>query len=300
MKFLVISLILFSYTLSAGKYMMMPPPPPMEEPPPAEIPPNNSGTGPANTVTGVKNTLGGVTNPVSGVQGNKLDPNKSGAFSLENFTLNGGATFTSFDDSSDQVGSSGHFREYRLSLSGNITENDYVSIGFSNTEYETGGANHILARTNGVSVAWVHNLNENYGIGAFGLINDLDIEDINGNSFSYAYGLLFTTFHDFDYFTLSSATALAHTDFDIGYDQIFMTSWTVSKYWTDKFGTYLTLTFTDSLKSDPDTDPTYGTWEIGAIYQFNDHLSFTLGFSKTEFLNNYDDNSLILNVSYNF
>ena len=251
-------------------------------------------------MTGVKNVIGGFTNPVSGVQGNKLNPNKSGSFSIENFSLNAGSTFTSFDDSSIQVGSSGHFREYRLSLSGNITENDFISIGYSNTEYETGGESHILARTNGISGAWVHNLTENYGIGVFGLINDLDIEKINGNSFSYAYGLLFTTYHDFEYFTLSSATALAHTDYDIGYDQIFMSSWTVSRSWTDKFTTYLTLTFTDSLKSDPDTDPTYGTWEIGAIYQITDRLSFTLGFSKTEFLNNYDDNTLLFNVGYNF
>ena len=47
---------------------------------------------------------------------------------------------------------------------------------------------------------------DNYGIGLFGFINDVDIEEINGNSYAYGYGALFTTFHEFEFFNLSTAS----------------------------------------------------------------------------------------------
>ena len=302
-RLIVIFTILSTFRLFGESF----PPPMMDDPPPEEkkLPSNNSGTGPANTVTGIGNILGGFTNPGGGMGGGMgggtnfgNNPDGSGDFGLKNLRLNGGLSLTSFDDTN--VGSSGHFREYYLSLSGEITDDDTVTFAVSNTRYETGSTNGLLARTNGISFSWIHHLNDNYGIGAFGLLNDVDIEETNGNSYSYGYGLLFTTFHSLKYFNVSTATAIAHTDFDTGYDQLFMSSLTLSKPWTDKFSSYLTLTFTDSLKSDPDTDPTYGSWEIGGTYLINDKLSLTLGFIRTEFLNNYSDNTLLLNVGYQF
>lgn len=300
-------LLIFSLQSFAGlcQMIIIPDDPTPEPEPSEELPANNSGTGPANTVTGIGNIIGGFTNPGGipgggGATGFGNNPDGSGDFGLTNLRLNGGLTLTSFDDSNDSVGSSGHFREYNLSLTGDLTENDTVSFSLSNTRYETGGTNGILARTNGFSTSWIHHLNDNYGIGAFALLNSVDIEEINGNSYSYAYGLLFTTFHAFENFDLSTATAIAHTDFDTGYDQLLMTSVTFSKQLNDKFRPYLTLTFTDSFKSDPETDPTYGSWEIGGSYIVNDHLSISLGFVRTEFLNNYSDNTLLLNVGWHF
>ena len=276
------------------------PPPPQEE---EEVkqPPASSPKSPSNTVGGISkiiSNIGGSVGKNVGGGGFNNAPDGSGDFGLTNLSLSGGATFTSFDDTT--VGSSGHFREYALSLSGNLTEKDRINIGLSNTRYETGGTNSLLARTYGISFAWVHDLTDNYGVGAFGLLNDVDIEEVNGNTYSYGYGLLFTTFHQFEFFDLSSVTALAHTDFDTGYDQLFMSSWTLSKSWSDKFSSYLTLSFTDSLKSDPDGDPTYGAWEVGGTYFVNDKLSLGVGFQRTEFLNNYSDNTLLLNVGWLF
>ena len=263
---------------------------------------NNSGTSPSNTVNGIGNILNNITNPGGNTFGPPggfgNNPDNSGDFGLDNLRINGGASYTSFDDAN--INSSGHFRELSLTLSGDLTEDDTISIGFSSARYETGGANGILARTNGINFSWIHHLNENYGVGAFGLLNSVDIEEINGNTFSYGYGLLFTTFHSFEYFNISTATALAHTDFDTGYDQLFMTSLTLSRSWTDNFSTYLTLSFTDSLKSDPDSDPSYGTWEIGATYIINDNLFINLGFQRTEFLQNYSDNTILIGIGYQF
>lgn len=296
---LFITLILFTKNLSAESCIPEipddPSPQNKEEP---KQPPASSPKSPAGTQSGITKIIGNFSGNIGGGAGKSMGgnsfnngPDGSGDFGLTNLSLSGGTTFTSFDDTT--VGSSGHYRDYSLTLSGNLTEDDVISIGVSNSRFETGGANSLLARTYGISFAWVHSLTENYGVGAFGLLNSVDIEEVNGNSYAYGYGLLFTTFHEFEYFNLSSATALAHTDFDTGYDQLFMSSWTFSKQWTDKFTSYLTLAFTDSLKSDPDGDPTYGSWEIGGTYYVNDKLSLGIGFQRTEFLNNYSDNTLL-------
>ena len=300
---LVISLLSFIPITYAGMgpmYMMtMDDPTPDPEP---SIPPGSPPKGPSNNVNGIKGILNGFNssggNMFGGGSNFNNNPDGSGDFGFDNLRLNGGFSFSSFDDST--AGSSGHFREYSLTLSADLTETDILNIGLSQTRYETGGSNHILARTQGISLSWIHQLTDNYGVGAFAMLNDVDIEEINGNSYSYGYGLLFTTYHSFEFFDLSSATAIAHTDFDTGYDQFIMSAWTVSKQWNDQFGTYLTLTFFDSFKDDPDGDPTYGTWEIGGTYLINDNLSLSLGFQRTEFLNNYSDNTLLLNVGYFF
>ena len=305
MKLLFASLTL---VLSLNLMAVRGPLPPEPEPEPEEEPkqpPATSPKSPTGTVTSITKIIGNVGASVGGSVGKNMGgsgfnkaPDSSGDFGLTNLSLSGGVTFTSFDDTT--VGSSGHFRDYSLSLSGDLTEDDRINITLSNSRFETGGANSLLARTYGVSIAWVHSLNDNYGVGAFGLLNSVDVEEVNGNTYAYGYGLLFTTYHSFEHFDLSSVTALAHTDFDTGYDQLFMSSLTVSKSWTDNCSSYLTLSFTDSLKSDPDGDPTYGSWEIGGTYYLNDNLSLGLGFQRTEFLNNYSDNTLLLNVGWLF
>lgn len=263
-----------------------------------EIPNNNSGTGPSGTVSGINNILNNFNNPAPG-KGIPL-PGDSADWGLKNLRLDAGLTLTSFDDSSSTVNSSGHFRDYNLTLSGDLTDKDTIAIGFSNTRYETGGVNGILARTYGINFSWIHNLTDNYGIGLFGFVNDVDIEEINGNSYSYGYGALFTTFHEFEFCNISTASALAHTDYDMGHDPLFMSSLTFSKAFTDKVTGYVTFSLTESFKKDPDTDGSYGSWEVGAVYQHNDKLSFSIGFQRTEFLHNYNDNTLLLNMGYLF
>ena len=293
-KFSLVAILLLFFTITSQAFV---PPPP--GPPPAQEEESEEKTVAANTPVDPAATVPGITSILSGLNGGGGIPvANAGDFGFENMTLNGGVSFTSFDDSTSN--SSGHFREYYLSLSGDITEDDSLTIGLSQTRFETGAQNSVLARTNGISLTYIHHLNDNYGVGGFGLVNAVDIEETNGNSYSYAYGFLFTSFHQFEQFNLSTATALAHADFDTGYDQLFMTAWTLSKPWTDAFSTYLTLSFIDSFKSDPGGDPTYGTWEIGANYLVNQNLSFGLGFQRTEFLNNFSDNTLLLNVGWNF
>jgi hypothetical protein len=255
---------------------------------------NNSSTGPNGNISTLKKQLNLQT---QGFGGTKI---ASGDWGIENLSLHGGLSLTSFDDSSNGVNSSGHFRDYSLSLSGDITSTDSISLGFSKSRYETGGSQGILSRIQGVNFTWVHNLNENFGIGLLGFLNDVDIEEINGNSYSYGYGLLFTSFHSFKYFDLATATVLAHSDFETGYDQTFLSSLTISRQWGNEFASFVTLNFTDSIKSDPSNDPTYGTWEVGGIYTFSENISVTLAYSKTEFLNNFSDNTVRFNLSWYF
>ena len=302
MRFLQFLTILVFLTtnldLYAGMMMSPPPPPPPEEEPPQTSGPESGSSPTQPAVKGIKGIVSNISKSVGKSVSNSVKINPSGDFGIDNMRIDGGVTFTSFDDSDSN--SSGHFREYSLTLTGDLTEKDTLSIGLNQTRFETGANSSALARTHGISVTWIHNLTENYGVGAFALLNDVDIEETNGNTYSYAYGALFTTFHNFEQFNLSTVTALAHADFDVGYDQLFMTAWTLSKPWTDNFSSYLTLSFTDSLKSDPDSDPTYGAWEIGGMYFVNDQLSVSLGFQRTEFLNNFSDNTLLFNVGWVF
>ena len=303
MKFFIIPFFIAIYFASITSSLAMCPGPPGPPPPvqddSVEEKKDSATSGPESggptkpAVKGIKGILGNIGKNI----GSSVKV-KAGDFSIENLRIDGGVTYTSFDDSTSN--SSGHFREYSLTLTGDLSESDTLSIGLNQTRFETGAGSSVLARSNGISLTWIHNLNENYGVGAFGLLNDVDIEETNGNTYSYAYGALFTTFHQFEEFNLSSVTAIAHTDFDTGYDQLFMSAWTVSKSWTDDFATYLTLTFTDSFKSDPDGDPTYGSWEVGGTYFVNDQLSLNVGFQRTEFLNNYTDNTLLLSLGWIF
>jgi hypothetical protein len=226
--------------------------------------------------------------------------NDSGDGGLKNLRLNSTMTLSSFDDSTDTVNSSGHFRDYSLTLTGDLTEKDTLSLTLSNNRYETGGTLGILARSIGATLSWHHSLSDNYGAGSFLVFNNVDIEETNGNTHSYAYGAFFTSFHAFESFDLSTVTTLAHTDYDIGHEILFVTAVTASKQLTDNFGSYLTLTFQDSIVADPDGDSTYGSWEIGGIYSFSEKLAATVGFSRTEFLNNFSDNTLILGLNWVF
>ena len=262
----------------------------------------NTSADPAGTTTSIGNILGNITGsvarPASKSNFSRFSPRTSGDFGLTNLRLNSSARFTSFDDST--LGTSGHAEEYNLSLSGDLTEDDTLYFTLSNSRFKTAGDDGILATSNGFSSSWIHSLNDTFGIGAFGLLNSVDIEDFNGNSYSYAYGLLFTSYHSFEYFDFSTASAIAHTDFESGYDQLFMTSATVSKSWNDEFSSYLTISFTDSFKSDPEADPTFGSWTVGADYLVSNNLTVGVAFQRTEFLNNFSDNSLMVSASWVF
>ena len=79
-----------------------------------------------------------------------------------------------------------------------------------------------------------------------------------------------------------------------------MTAVSFSRQISDAFGAFATLGFVDSFRSDPNLDSTYGTWELGVRYDFNENISLTVSYEKTEFLNNYDDNTLLIDLSWQF
>ena len=224
----------------------------------------------------------------------------SGDFGLKNLRLDTAVSFTSFDDSTDDIASSGHLRDYSMTLSGDISETDRLAISINSTRYESGGSNALLSRSLGSTITWQHSLNDNFDFGLFFLWNEVDTEEVNGNSHSYAYGPTFSSFHSLGFVDISTVTSVAYVDFDTGYDLLFLSTLTLSKQFNDSLGGYLSLSFQDSWKKDPDYDPTYGSWEIGLIYIINENLSLGLAYSRTEFLNNYNDNTLLFNIAWNF
>lgn len=225
-------------------------------------------------------------------------PLKTGDFGLDNLRLSSSYSMTSFDDGVSDGG--GHYDNYSLVFSADISESDTISLGLSRYRMKLGGVNDLEVNSNGLSLSWLHALDENWSVGAFGIYDFVDIEGINGNSFGYAFGSLITSYHSFEYFDLSTATSFSYADFDLGNDSVLMASVSFSRELTDSLGAFVTLGFVDSFRSDPQLDSTYGTWEVGARYDFNDNLSLTVSYEKTEFLNNYDDNTLLIDLSWLF
>lgn len=225
-------------------------------------------------------------------------PVRTGDFGLDNMRLSSSYSMTSFDDSVSN--GSGQYDNYSLVITADLSEYDTVSLGLSRYRLKLGGVNDLEVNSNGLSLSWIHALNDNWSVGAFGIYDFVDIEGINGNSFGYAFGSLINSFHSFKYFDLSTTTSFSYADFDLGNDNVFMTAVSFSRQVTDSLGAFATFGFVDSLRSDPQLDATYGTWEVGVRYDFNDNLSLTVSYEKTEFLNNYNDNTLLIDVSWQF
>ena len=110
MKLLFASLILvLSLNLMAvrGPLPSEPEPEQQEEP---KQPPASSPKSPAGTTSGITKIIGNVGSSIGGSVGKNMGgnnitpgPDASGDFDLTNLTLSGGATFTSFDDTTIEV-----------------------------------------------------------------------------------------------------------------------------------------------------------------------------------------------------
>ena len=225
-------------------------------------------------------------------------PSKTGDFGLDNLRLSSSYSMTSFDDSVSNGG--GQYDNYSLVLTADLSELDTISFGLSRYRLKLGGVNDLEVNSTGLSMSWLHALDDNWSVGAFGLYDFVDVEGVNGNTFGYAFGSLLTSFHSFEYFDLSTTSSISYADFDAGNDCVFMTAVSFSRQMTDAFGAFATLGFVDSFRSDPNLDSTYGTWELGVRYDFNENISLTVSYEKTEFLNNYDDNTLLIDLSWQF
>jgi hypothetical protein len=225
-------------------------------------------------------------------------PQSSGDF-LSSLRLDTQYSRTSFNDG--DVNSKGYVDERGISISGDLTEDTTLTLGYSRIKYRYGKftpSTRILAHS--YEMALHHNLSDNYGIGGYTFFQDIDIERANGNTYTYGGGALFTTFHDLGVAQFSTASTLTYVNYDTDEDFIVIFYADLSKNFTDWFGAGINASWVDSLTDNaPNEDDNYFT--AGADLRFY-WKAFTLkvGYEKTLKLSDYRDNTITVNLTYTF
>ncbi len=229
---------------------------------------------------------------------NNQQPKSSGDF-LSSLRLDTQYSRTSFDD--DDVNSKGYVDERSISITGDLSEDTTLTLGYSRIKYRYGKlspATRMLAH--GYEMTLHHNLNDNYGIGGYGFYQEVDIERTNGNTHTYGGGALFTTFHDLGAAQLSTASTLTYVNYDTDDDFIFIVYADLSRNFTDWFGAGVNASWIDSLTDNaPNDDDNYFT--VGADLRFYwNAFTLKIGYEKTLKLSDYRDNTITVNLTYAF
>ena len=221
----------------------------------------------------------------------------SSAGLFEELSLDYSYLSTSFDD--DLVGGSGDVEEHRIALTSQLNEDTSLSLSYSNIAYSyTGSSPDFETMAHGLEFFAHHNLTEHFGVGGFVFYQDVDVENSNGNTYTYGGGILVTTDHDLGFAYLSTATTLSQVDFDTDDDTVVVLIADLSKPLNDTLEVGVFVGYTDSLH-DHELDTAY--WSVGTdlnwIYK---DYTFTLGYETTLELDDYEDDSVLVNVSYAF
>ena len=220
----------------------------------------------------------------------------SGDF-FESLTLSGHYSRTSFDDS--EVNSSGYVDERAFTLSGRLSDSTTISFGYSRIKYRYGWSSPAVRMiAHGYELSLHHDLNENFGVGAYSFVQDIDIER-QGKSYTAGGGVLVTSYHDLGIAQLTTASSVSYVDYDFDDDFIFVGLVDLSKDITDWMAVAVNTSWTDSITDNADNaDGTY--WTVGADVRFSwDSFHLDVGYEKTLELSNYKDNTLNISITEN-
>ena len=225
------------------------------------------------------------------------DDNTSSAGLFEDMSLDYSFVFTDFDD--DLLGGSGEVQEHRIGLTSELNEDTSLSLSYSNIQYSyTASSPDAETFAHGLELFIHHDLTENYGVGGYIFYQDVDVERFNGNSYTYGGGFIFTTYHDLDFAYLSTATTVSQVDFDTGDDTVLVLVVDLSRPINDHLEVGIFSSFTDSFESH-DIDSTY--WSVGTnLNWFYNEYVFSLAYETTQALDNYEDDTVLVNVNYKF
>jgi hypothetical protein len=230
---------------------------------------------------------------------NDKSPVATGDF-FEGLTLGTHYSYTSFYDGNNGIDSSGYVDERAFTLSGRLSEDTTLTLGYSRIKYRYGRTSPaIRLLAHGLELSIHHDLNDNYGIGGYGFFQDIDVEN-SGDTYSAGGGLLFTTIHDLNFATLSTASTLTYVDYDFDDDYILLFLADLSRDVTDWMSVGVNATWTDSITDNgANSDDNY--WTLGAEVRFNyDDLYLSVGYEKTYDLSDYKDNTINVSLTYTF
>lgn len=228
-------------------------------------------------------------------------PKPSGDFDyLSNSYMALNYGYTEYED--ETIGTSGQIHDWSMSLHGTIFENTDLSFGFVANEAEANGSisNDFRSQTVGGDVMIHHKLTENYGLGVYGFYQHSDYEMIETRDYGAGYGFLFSTWHDFNYFELSTVTSWTKTYYEAGNDTLFNGAVEITRFWTDRFSTSLRAAYTDSLDNDVAGDNSY--WTLGGSigYMLTDKIHLSVGYNTDKSIKDYESETWNFGIAYYF
>ncbi|MCM8531225.1 MAG: hypothetical protein NE330_08710 [Lentisphaeraceae bacterium] len=207
-------------------------------------------------------------------------------------------TYVSYDD--ELANGSGKEKGLSMVLGGELNEKMSLSFGLGRSRNHRGGENKSTSTSYGGDVMVHYKFNDNYGLGAYTFYQETDIEDYNSNAYGYGGGMVFSTWHDFEYFYVSTAHSVTRTFYEYGNDTLYVGALWIGKDWTDSFATAFTLGFVDSLTSSVTGDNTYWTMGGEVSYIVNEKVDLIIGYEKTLALDDYKSDLFQLGLTWKF
>ncbi|NQZ57283.1 MAG: hypothetical protein HRT88_07415 [Lentisphaeraceae bacterium] len=225
-------------------------------------------------------------------------PRVSGDY-LSNLRVSLDYVYTEFEDKASP--STGKYHDWSLSLGGTLAENTDLSYAFVTSNLEDNGTFDTQRGTTlGADFSLIHKLNDNYGLGFYGFYQETDYEGIDQHSIGKGGGLIFTTWHDFDYVDISTVNSLSRAFFDFGQDTIYNGSLSVNRNWTDRISTSIKAMYTDSVVKTSVGDNSYWSFggEIGIL--ITESVYFALGYTTDVSIKDYENDVWNFHLSYSF
>ena len=227
------------------------------------------------------------------------EPEGSGDI-FESLSISTNVSYSSFTD--DVIGSSGHYDSRSISLSTTFGSDFSLGVEYAEDRYNYGRKASIRKTMLRSTTLYSHyTINDNYGLGAYGYYQTVDIEDQNANTYSFGGGVLFTTYHQLYDFNIQTSTSVSWVDYDISEEAVFYSQLNINKDINDWINVGAYISFADSFaeKEDFGLDRTYWNGGVSANFFIKDFL-ISVGYIKTFKLSGYTDNTLNVGVTYTF
>ena len=225
-------------------------------------------------------------------------PRASGDY-LSNLHVSLDYVYTEYEDEASP--STGKYHDWSLTLGGTIAENTDLSFAFVTSNLEdTDVIDSQKGTTLGGDFSLIHKLSDNYGIGFFGFYQETDYEEGDQHAIGKGGGVLFTTWHDFGYFDVSTVNSWTRAFFDLGQDSIYNGSVSINRNWTDRISTSVKAMYTDSVVSTSVGDNSYWSFggEIGIL--ITDAVYFAVGYQTDVSIKDYENDVWNFHLSYSF
>ena len=226
-------------------------------------------------------------------------PEASGDY-LSNLSAGVDYNYTEYEDTN--INEEGNIHDWSFSLNGTIFENTDLSFSFLMNEIEArGDLSDTDGDTRGGDMLLLHKLNDNFGLGTYAFYQETNYRDGDDHAIGKGFGFLFSTVHDLGAdFELSTVHTITRAYYEFGHDTLWISSLNLTRYWGDSLSTTLSVSFTDSVRSETEGDNTYWTFGGSIGYNITDNLHFYVGYQTDRKIDDYKSRTWNFGFNYRF